>query len=110
MKEIADKYKKAWELYLINLLKSTGVKGNLESMKSSQHLMSFNHHFGYLVLEFFPEHKIEIERVCVTYKSGICNNLKYRVYKRGSYVWFYRTAQEAIEKAFEILEKRLEEK
>ena len=63
--------------------------------------------FGYLVLEFFPKHGIEIER-----KFGLDKAkpvIHYHVWREGSELhWTFKTPQEAIEKAFEILESQEE--
>jgi len=107
MKEIAKKYPKGWHQFLVD-----GYDGNRSPLFAAKraHDLSFYQHLGYLVLEFFPSHGIEIERYLVGddlyygVKGPALRDRRYGSHKG------IKTPEAAIEKAFEILEEILEEK
>jgi len=108
MKDIASKYEKAWELfckYWLDMHENENIElADIYNLPESIPIVSL---FGYLVLEFFPKYGIRIRQKL----SGDWAVEKwYKVDKRW---WpadlFSKTPQEAIDKAFEILEKQLEE-
>ena len=105
MKEITEKYPKAWKSFWTWYF-DRDYNGSSKECERYLRNLELNYLFGYLVLEFFPEHGIEIER---TY---------YHVNKLVVYYCFnkkiesgetFDTPQEVIEKAFEILEAKLKE-
>lgn len=112
MREIAEKYPKGWELVLEELHKKyqprfRAIHG-LIYVGEDKWLRDFHWYFGYLVLEFFPAHGIYIN---LEYHSVVglpvftVHQGKGQQDKEANY---FKTPQEAISKAFEILEKQLE--
>jgi len=115
MKQIAEKYPKGWELALEGMHEK--YQPRIRAIHGLMYagdiwLRDFQWYFGYLVLEFFPKHGVEIERLIKQKAwSGESDSITYRVVIMNDYIISYRkTPQEAIEKAFEILEKKLESK
>jgi len=103
MKQISEKYPKAWRDFEGWLVDTYELEMNFELTLRTSDLKCA---FGYLVLEFFPKYRIEI-----------CNRSPYEEW----WVWVkkarelplekiaeYETPQEAIEKAFQILESQEE--
>ena len=108
MKELAKKFPKAWREIQEGLFKVTGIRwdnnpGGLFSISMPDCFI-----FGYLVLEYFPKHGIEIERFSIRYDAIIysINVKKSNIVRRK----FLTTPEEAISKAFEIREKQLDGK
>ena len=101
MREIAKKYPKMWDKFANWIYLTYRDHANF----------NFNQMYGYLVLEFFPKHRIYIgSRPCkVEGKWETSYNIVCRMYEsmmEGG-MW---SPEEVIEKAFGILEKQLEEK
>lgn len=111
MKDYAEKYPKAWEECLSMM--PTNMLNAYELLKS-QYVSDKNELlflFGYLILEYFPKHGIEIERIkqreAVEYDVDAGrNDPNYGNPKR--LIQSYDTPQETIAKALEIREKQLE--
>ncbi len=97
---MSEKCPKAWELYKnyylyeLNNYPKNFVVQNLYIDDPNQ----FIQHFGILVLEFFPKHGIEI--YIMPGKDG-------KYYWINEYTEPIYTPQETIQKALEILEKKL---
>ena len=105
MKEISERFPKFWADY--HNWWEEYVEGVHESSFYAQEL-TFKTHFGYLVLEYFPKHGIEIERRAKA--SGIGYNIWERDDKFYPTCIAVGTAQESIAKAAEIRERQLEGK
>jgi hypothetical protein len=119
MKQIAEKYPKMWELvalgmfydrfkYMFQEWGTKKLKGRCLEQLNSQPFYAL---FGYLILEFFPKHGIEIERVVMpnSENENECGDL-YNVWDNKKWVLYkdIKTPEEAIDKAFEILESQEE--
>jgi len=115
MKQIAEKCPKGWarykqRLYYLygekNLLKVKGIN-SVENNISALEQMPFNWHFGILVLDFFPEYDIHI--------AGDTLHGYWTLWRTDKGIKFLddekcKTPEKVIERAFEILEKKLEKK
>ena len=55
MKEIAEKYPKFWADYVEFRFNIRRLIGTLENANQMLKNLSFLHHFGYLMLEYFPK-------------------------------------------------------
>jgi len=102
MKDIAEKYPNTWELFADEYYKQRPI------MKELIKELSVTTLFGYLVLEFFPKHGIVLSQN--VFHNGW--NVGERTFDKlkGEYEtdWDdgdFDTPKEAIDKAFEILEK-----
>ena len=104
MKEIAEKYPKFWEDYDEWLHDTQNL---YEWMDEDDGLPA---HFGFLILEYFPKHGIEIERYIDNGQKQIIYFLVVDNVKDYDSMQFYLTPQEAISKAAEIRERQLEGK
>ena len=104
MKEIAEKYPKAWELFWDWMWNEYQLKDLQKTV-----LCTMNTLFGYLVLEFFPKYGIYVNgniKIGFTlWVDGVGLIMTGKLNLEN-----FKTPQQAIEKAFEILEKQLESK
>jgi len=115
MKDIAEKYPKVWELFKKYGYENIGHDLYTKAFINARGNKGYNwvhleHQlFGYLVLEFFPKHGIEIERF-VRFYSEISKKqpeVLYLVMIPNDKYSELKTPQEAIEKAFEMLERKI---
>jgi len=109
MKEIAERFPKAWRLAVKDL--PLVVKLELFQNKAIDDNLQFYLLFGYLVLEFFPKYGIEIERIIME-DMGMCYafHCKNMEWAEECKIPIFKNPKEAIEKAFEIIEKQLDRK
>jgi hypothetical protein len=110
MKQIAEKYPKAFSEASFYLWKQHRWEWDGIAFGNESQQLPFNAIFGVLVLEFFPKYGIEIERALekrliyrVWAKTGNNENIIYP-HEVGA------SPEKAIKKAFEILEKQMESK
>ena len=98
MKQIAEKYPKVWRQFQTLVNYSTGYDVPWHD---------FNALFGYLVLEFFPKHGIEIERIILNDEWETGYRICYKIDGEKKYS-LTKTPENAISRAFEILESQEE--
>ena len=103
MKEYAKKFPKAWKEYVTEF---TVIYIGFVDRLPDKKFFDIKLHFGYLVLEYFPAHGIEIMRD-MKYSNIKGFESHYRIHDKR---YTYDTPEEAILKAFEIREKQLEGK
>jgi len=117
MQDTAKKYPKGWEMFVEDL-PLTFREWRIDEKGNKIDYVDFNEVelidlFGYFVLEFFPKHGIEIERFIwknIREKTHVKYYIK--MLENDNEISFFvrgKTPQEAIDKAFEILERKLEE-
>ena len=106
MKQITKKYPKAWN----DFCQWWGI--NVKDYNDELEFMDIKFLFGYLVLEFFPKYGIEVvkDHHFTTWKWYIWIKGFEKDQNEWRWHFVFDTVDEAIEKAFEILEKALEEK
>ena len=104
MKEIAERFPKAWELFI-----DWFDEHHPDLAHNSELSPQLIWLFGIFVLEFFPKHGIIIgiaADIGTTADSWFFISITgYPIGQQG-----FKTPQEAIEKAFEIIEKQLDRK
>ena len=104
MKDIAEKYPKVWTLVVDKL--PLVVRLELFQNKAIDDNLRFSLLFGYLVLEFFPKYGIYVNgniKIGFTlWVDGVGLIMTGKLNLEN-----FKTPQQAIEKAFEILEKQL---
>lgn len=106
MKEIAEKYPKAWELFEECFYNHKDV-GYILPKISPATISLRCALFGYLVLEFFPKHGILVYNNCAFDKESNSYYLDHRVSDACHFLFVSENPEEVIDKAFEILESRL---
>ena len=105
MKELSKEYPLAWSDVIRTYLK---LRQDVEINRTIEDVfgtLPFHSQFGYLILDYFPKHGIEIERIWVEDNNACI----YNAYDGVDYFEF-DTPEDAIRKAFELRENQLRQK